>query len=352
MSEPQKGRIAIKLGGPPAKPAPFKAKPTPPSTLGKRPRSNAWGGDDDSDNDEDARGRHEVITGFGTEGAENERAKKEVKKEYVIARQPNRDWRADARSQRGGGRDLLPPEARARRDGVDSTVETEPADQDKGIKWGLTIKEKKKSDEEDDDDEPEQVQPQSDSNKDTRPQDEKPAPTADDEAMDALLGRTPKDHKTIAPSETDAFQRDVRAAGEVSTLADYDAMPVEEFGSALLRGMGWNGEERAPKRKEVKRRPNRLGLGAKELNEAEDLGGWNQNGQKKKKRPTLSEYRREEERKKESRRRNDDDDDDRRDRDRDTRRDSERDSDRDRHRHRDRHHDDRDRHRHRNYNRR
>lgn len=341
MAEPQKGRIAIKLGGP-AQPASSKSKLPPPSTLGKRQRSNAWGGGDDSDNDDEgASGKHEAITGFGAEGAENERAKaKEAKKEFVIARQGNRDWKAQARAHRGG-RDLLPPEARAKRAGAD-IAETEPADQDKGIKWGLTIMEKKKADDGETDEAPADPTPA----KDTQAKhDEEPAPTADDEALDALLGRKPKAQKTI-PSETDAFQRDMNVAGDASTLADYEAMPVEEFGAALLRGMGWNGEERGAKRKEVKRRPNKLGLGAKALNEAEDLGGWDQNGARKKKRPpTLSEYnRKEEERKKQSRRY---DDDDRRERDRDRdggHRHRARDSDRDRYRHQDSHSD---RHRHR-----
>lgn len=353
MAEPQKGRIAIKFGGPStstqaAKPAPFKAK-LPPSTLGKRPRGNsAWGGDDDSDNDENATGKHEAITGFGAEGAESDRLRKEAKKEYVITRQPNRDWKAEAKSQRGGGKDLLPPEARAKRDDKTTTEETEPADQDKKTKWGLTIMEKKKEPADDEDGRTGEETVESGPRDATqlKTEEKTTAPTADEEAMDALLGRKRKAQKTITTSETDAFQRDVRVAGDAPTLEDYEAMPVEEFGAALLRGMGWNGEERTPKRKEVKRRPNKLGLGAKELKEAEDLGGWNQNGAKKK-RPTLSEYRREEERKKESRR-NDDGDkresERHRDGDRHRDRDRDKDSDRDRHRHRDRN-DDRHRHR-------
>lgn len=52
------------------------------------------------------------------------------------------------------------------------------------------------------------------------------------------------------------------------TVQDYEALPVEEFGKALLRGLGWlDGEGVGKKRqlvepKQIVRRPDRLGLGA------------------------------------------------------------------------------------------
>lgn len=51
-------------------------------------------------------------------------------------------------------------------------------------------------------------------------------------------------------------------------LQEYEALPVEEFGKALLRGLGWSdGQGVGRKRqvvepKQVIRRPDRLGLGA------------------------------------------------------------------------------------------
>lgn len=352
MDGPPKGRIAIKFGAS-TKPSPSgKSISQPPSSLGKRSRSHhnkAFGGDDSDSDNEHASGKHETITGFGAEGAENERAKKEVKKEYVIAKQPNRNWKADVKAQRGGGRNILPPEARAQENGNGGTaVETEPADQDKGIKWGLTVKEKATPDTDQPEESEPPVQAEPETGSQPKTEDAEPERTADDEAMDELLGRKPSKRQTaVIPSETDAYRRDVDIAGVASTLEDYEAMPVEEFGAALLRGMGWNGEERAPKPKEVKRRPNRLGLGAKELQGAEDLGGWNQNGGKKK-RPRLDEYRRDEERRRESRH-HDDSYKRERERERDRDRGSDRDRHRDRDRDRDRHHD---RHRHRDYHRR
>lgn len=51
-------------------------------------------------------------------------------------------------------------------------------------------------------------------------------------------------------------------------LQDYESLPVEEFGKALLRGLGWSdGQGVGRKRqlvepKQIIRRPERLGLGA------------------------------------------------------------------------------------------
>ncbi|KAH7143975.1 DExH-box splicing factor binding site-domain-containing protein [Dactylonectria macrodidyma] len=343
MSDQNRGtapRIAIKFGTPSSNSSVKKSsRPNPPSTLGKRFRSNTWGGGSDSEPDGDqGQGRHEKITGFGQDGAETERKSKDArteKKQYVIARQANRDWRSEVKTQRKG-RNLLPEEARAQNNST--TVETEPADQDKGLKWGLTIKEKTvKNEHEEDSNFSENASP-----KDSPKQDPPPKRTADDEAMDALLGNNAYDEKVIHPTEEDAFKRDIEQAGEASTLEDYEAMPVEEFGAALLRGMGWDGKDRGTKVKEVKRRPNRLGLGAKELKEDEDLGGWNQGG-KKNRRPRLNDYRREEAKRKESRQSEDS-----------YKREREREKERERHgyreheheRNRDRDHDhDRDRHR-------
>lgn len=338
-------RIAIKFGASSSTPSSSKnaastnKKHPPSSTLGKRSRTQAaaaWGAGSDSEegSDNEHHGRHETITGFGADGAETERKAKDArteKKDYVIAKQPNRDWRAEVTAQRKGRRNLLPPEAQQAQHNGTTTIETEPADQDKGLKWGLTINNSKKDDKEE-----ETTQTSS-----TNPQAENPEPppkpiSADDEAVRALMGEASEREQAVIPSEQDAYQRDIQRTGEASTLADYEAMPVEEFGAALLRGMGWDGKEQG-KIKEVKRRPNRLGLGAKELKEDEDLGGWNQGG-KKKHRPRLNEYRREEEKRKESRRHEDSYK-------REKERERERDRDRDRDRHRDRDYERRPRHR-------
>jgi hypothetical protein len=65
--------------------------------------------------------------------------------------------------------------------------------------------------------------------------------------------------------ETDAFRQDILTRPEESTMEDYSSVPIESFGAALLRGMGWNpGSGPNPKVHEPKRRPAGLGLGASE----------------------------------------------------------------------------------------
>ena len=47
--------------------------------------------------------------------------------------------------------------------------------------------------------------------------------------------------------EAEAFQKDVADLPDVSTLEEYTAMPVELFGEAMLRGMGWSEEKETAK---------------------------------------------------------------------------------------------------------
>lgn len=91
-------------------------------------------------------------------------------------------------------------------------------------------------------------------------------------------GLTKRDHlkqraadKGMSQSEKDALilKEDLDILPPESSLQDYERMPVEAFGEALMRGLGWKkgrgigknskGEVDA---KELMRRPDRLGLGA------------------------------------------------------------------------------------------
>lgn len=102
-------------------------------------------------------------------------------------------------------------------------------------------------------------------------------PPTDDDAIRALLsnepmGRGAQEKLVIEqPSEEDMFRHDVDSRPNEPSLRDYATMPVEEFGAAMLRGMGWKdgsgigrnhkGPTHAPI---VQRRAALLGLGAKE----------------------------------------------------------------------------------------
>ena len=74
--------------------------------------------------------------------------------------------------------------------------------------------------------------------------------------------------------------------GEETKLADYDEMPIAEFGMALMRGMGWkDGSALGSSRKgilepvEIKAQPEGLGLGAVP-SENEDAGGRGKGGRR------------------------------------------------------------------------
>ncbi|KAL1958759.1 hypothetical protein VTO42DRAFT_3878 [Malbranchea cinnamomea] len=104
--------------------------------------------------------------------------------------------------------------------------------------------------------------------------------------------------------ETRSFRADVASRPDPATLEDYAAVPVEEFGAALLRGMGWKeGEpvnrsrygdtvssQTALKARIPERRPGYLGIGAKDISgkagAAElELGAWGKSAMKKAKKP-------------------------------------------------------------------
>ncbi|KAI0597636.1 DExH-box splicing factor binding site-domain-containing protein [Biscogniauxia sp. FL1348] len=320
-SSSQAPRIAIKFGTSSSS-APKSTNATrkpgqsqPPSSLGKRQRPHALNHQSDSEDDDDDTGRHEVITSLGADLPTREAKRRDgeasrsghAKAPYVIGGHKNRDWKAELRAQRGAGN--------PRRDEPreDTSKDTEPADQDKEIKWGLNVTKKLAAEE--------AVHPDADVSGDqgtstaaseTKPQGDGPRPPADDDkdAIDALLGKKRDPAKdliikggrgnggpTIAStgmSEQDSYQRAMREAAEVSTIEEYSEIPEGEFGAAMLRGMGWKGEDTGSKPKEVKRRPHLMGLGSKEDEEIRKGELARKHGHRER-RPRLDEYRRDRE---------------------------------------------------------
>ncbi|RKF60640.1 Pre-mRNA-splicing factor SPP2 [Erysiphe neolycopersici] len=265
------------------------------SSLEKRPRNSLLDQEDnDLEADLDQRSSVEDITGFGEDGAFKDEDQKRGL--LVIKRLKNKDWKSELRMRRKGD-NLFYHEGRAENTRtsiggrlIEETGKREGVDlvnsDDSHIEWGLSFHNKsgtndviqRKEDEKTESYANSMLQGKTDSRQ--KPQD------LDEEAFQALVGNNKEDKisnliisaqntpsRLDVISEYDAYKRAIASAPEPSTLEDYERVPVEEFGSALLRGMGWNGEKVGGMRK-VKPRQNLLGLGAKELKEAEELGAW------------------------------------------------------------------------------
>lgn len=263
-----------------------KAKPLPTSsssvTPKKRPRSSL-AEDSDSDGHETQKHGPQLVSAFDQTagGAIGQNEIKEVKALLIIQKQSNRNWRDESRRKRS--RNLLPAEERAARQGKEADGEDVEAAVQQS--FGLTILKR---------DNGANVQMvetlQTESIKRT-------AKTADEEAIEALLeGKKKSD--LILPAivngedgdgrfvgslnEDDAFKLDIASRPDSASMDDYVAVPIEEFGAALLRGMGWKEGDVVGKRKNqvslprvVERRPALLGIGAKEVPEGlEELGAW------------------------------------------------------------------------------
>ena len=84
-------------------------------------------------------------------------------------------------------------------------------------------------------------------------------------AIEELINPTDvkNDRKITLNHGNQLFSRgDGSSHPEMSTIAEYEEMPVEDYGLAMLRGMGYVPENDKKADKEVKRRPDFLGLGA------------------------------------------------------------------------------------------
>lgn len=227
------------------------AKPTKP--LNNKPEKRvkkatfSFGSDDEGDDENE--GKVVAVTHFDADkgGAHHESDKPVVKRERVIDCVPNRDWRAEANRKRQ--KSTLP--------GQPNTDDDEYVMVQGPMKYGLNVKANSKS-----------------QHKYTLSNDsEYSIIEIDDDAsiVDAIdddeMRRTP----TMANLES-------LAVPDAPTLDEYAAMPVEEFGAAMLRGMGWKGEDKSSEKKSEKkkanggsvqprRRPALLGIGAKPMEE-------------------------------------------------------------------------------------
>lgn len=261
-------RIAIRFGGS-SKDSHGPRRPAPSSALGKRHRPT-FDDDADSDGNESEDAQHESITHFGADGAEN------------VSEQRNSKFGRKAGNRNSADSNADPPRDSHRVVPTDSE-KAGAQESEEPLKYGLSVSKKSKTAE---------AAQRAHSDDDEELREPK---TADEEAMDALLGKDSAKQHLLHRTEDDAYRDAAASAPEVDDLATYDAIPVEGFGASLLKGQGWDGKMRGPKSKEIKKRPNGMGLGAKKLKAEEDLGGWDSKG-KTERRPRLDEYRRESDR--------------------------------------------------------
>lgn len=195
----------------------------------------------------------------------------------VIPALKNRDWRELARKRK----QLYVPPSAAAATGADGSVGglgTRDTINSGPQASGLQIRKRAKLEDADMD------TPMSDADTASTAAEATPKPeeTEDDKALRAILASAaaggdggldgPQIDAIPAPSEDDAYRQDVEELPDSASLADYERVPVAQFGAALLRGMGWK-EGQAASRKQGKglvepwlpqARPALLGIGAKE----------------------------------------------------------------------------------------
>jgi hypothetical protein len=253
------------------KPISFSAKPTKPALR------------HDSDDEDEQAPVHEEVTGFAADGAVLSRPV-EQKDALVIKNAGNGDWRTR------GKKNLLPAEVQAQRvavaNGQTALVERNEVSKASGLQFADPTAEASTTIQNTNGDHVGAIQPVK-------------VLTEDEVALQALLDGDSGERKTNAViiqsanarpqgiDEADDFKADVASRPDNPTLDEYAAMPVEEFGLAMLRGMGQkrkangemmnykstNGDKKTPKIREA--RQGYLGIGAKATPGAEaELGAW------------------------------------------------------------------------------
>ncbi|KAL9617427.1 MAG: hypothetical protein Q9160_007784 [Pyrenula sp. 1 TL-2023] len=287
-----------------------KSKPAKPSTPAPAPTSQRAAINDplkkplqkslqkplraDSDSEDESAPHHETVTGFdiSSGGAISSHVSRE-KQELIINNPGNADWRRRGRK----GKNILPAEVQAQRNGAvadSNTIERDEISKAAGLQYATP----RVADE---------VQAQEDiatNGHDSEPAPAPSKPRTDDEiALQALLNDGSGERRTdfviqqsgnananAAYEEEKDFQSDVASRPDSCTLEEYAAMPVEDFGLAMLRGMGTkrkaNGQPVAlevgkknnekAKSRDPQPRSGYLGIGAKGVPSGGEveLGAW------------------------------------------------------------------------------
>jgi len=268
----------------------------------------------DSDDDEDDAATDELVIGFDAMGAQRWVAAQASRNTFshhspkslhavhsaqgvtaksgplIIPAIPNKDWRAAARQRKGYRPDEGKIKVGVDRSqggmGIKDTINSGPQQS------GLIVYKKRKIEEDSDGD----LKMEAKEKEEVPPQSEDEAMTDEQRAVNALLIAAkqageggPVDEMSLEAipmtdsidwrqpkSETDAYREDVATRPESASLEDYQRVPVSQFGTALLMGMGWKPGQGASKSGKgpveahaPKARPALLGLGAKPTEVAE-----------------------------------------------------------------------------------
>ncbi|OAP54931.1 hypothetical protein AYL99_10631 [Fonsecaea erecta] len=277
MSKP----ISFGFGKPkPAADSPVVGTTSLKSSVASKSRPSRTALHHDSDNEDEDEPRHESVSGFSSNGAILSQPLQDSQVK-VIANAGNADWR------RHGRKNLLPAEVQAQQqNGGAVMVERDEVSTASGLQFASKNEEDRGYQ----------------TNGHQQAQEQHPAEqpkqlTADEEALQALLddgSGKPRSNAVISiqqnmrlspQDETQDFRDDVASRPDSSTLEEYAAMPVEEFGMAMLRGMGQkrraNGElidltsknDNNPRK--LRKQEGFLGIGAKAAPGSDiELGAW------------------------------------------------------------------------------
>ncbi|RMJ28065.1 hypothetical protein PHISP_01093 [Aspergillus sp. HF37] len=287
------------------------SRPAPDSSNRNLPRRPHQLHHDSEDEDDETPPTHEAVTGFDTQTGTTILAQpKPEQRDLVIPVASGNNWRdRPGVNVRRGKKNLLPREVQALQEakarGEDVTGESET---DKpGMRYGISYAESRgeiEGDKEMHDATP-LVPPVID---EQRPltQDEIALRELVRESKGETEGRSDLVIQASKPAgeeeeeedsglqydETSSFRADIASRPEPASLDQYNAIPVEDFGAALLRGMGWkegqavgrgNYDTSATAKKSTtprvpERRPGFLGIGAKDLSGGKgaesEIGAW------------------------------------------------------------------------------
>ncbi|EJD02447.1 uncharacterized protein FOMMEDRAFT_147414 [Fomitiporia mediterranea MF3/22] len=258
-----------------------KASPKP-----SRPPSRRANVDSSDEEDEAV---DEMITGFDQFGAERLNGKKKDEGPLVIPALANRDWREAARKRKAV--EMFVPAAGAAKTGADGSVgglgTTDTINSEPLVSGLVRMEKKTKMDVDSEGNiltqevtttETVEVREETEDEKAMRALIAKASGEQDPDAELLISAISSGDNDLTRPAdETDAYRRDVVTRPDQASLEDYERVPVEQFGAALLRGMGWKPGQAASRTRTgpsepylPAARPALLGLGAKERNIVDD----------------------------------------------------------------------------------